>query len=122
MEIDGLAPLIADLTEAPRRVRSKVDGVVRKGAVNMVRDWQQRASGLAHAPRYPDSIGFSAGWKGAGYEAEIGPDKLLPQGALGNLITFGSVHNPPSGDDVAVADAEAPRFEKAIADLAGGAL
>lgn len=117
MQIDGLTELVADLTAAPGRVQRKVDGVVRKGALNIKTDWQRRASGLAHAPAYPASITFDSGWKGAGYEAEIGPDKDKPQGALGNLITYGSANNPPSGDDIAVADAEAPKFEKALGDL-----
>lgn len=116
-DISGLNELIADLTAAPGKAQRKVDGVVRKGAVNIVKDWRQRASGLRHAPLYPRSITFDAGWKGSAYEAEIGPDKDLPQGALGNLLTFGSANNPPTGHDVAVALAEAPKFEQAMSDL-----
>lgn len=119
-DISGLNELVSDLTAAPIRVQRQVDAVVRKGATNVKNDWRQRASGLRHAPLYPASITFDAGWKRGGYEAEVGPDKALPQGALGNLITYGSVNNPPSGDDIAVADAEAPRFEKAMRDLAEG--
>ncbi len=121
-DISGLDELVADLRDAPGRVQRKVDAVVIKGAVDIKNDWRERASGNRHAPLYPASIGFDAGWKAGAFEAEIGPDKDKPQGALGNLLTYGSANNPPSGDDVAVAEAEAPKFLKAMSDLADGVL
>ena len=121
-DISGLNELVADLTAAPGKAQRKVDAVVKKGAVNVKNDWRQRASGLRHAPLYPNSITFSAGWKAGAYEAEIGPDKELPQGPLGNLIELGSANNAPHGNDIAARDAEAPRFEKAMGDLADGLL
>ena len=75
-------------------------------------DWRENAGGLAHAPQFPGSItydfvGMAVGGGVAGaffggsgsynVEIEIGPDKDRPQGALGNLIEFGSVNNPPMG-------------------------
>lgn len=119
-EIDGLTNLVADLSRASVTAGAAAHKVVAKGALNVKKDWQQRASGLAHAPLYPASITYETKIKGLGVEALIGPDKSLPQGALGNLITYGSVNNPPTGDDVAVAEAEAPRFAaalQAVADL-----
>ncbi len=122
MEVLGYSELVADLTAAPIEVAAGARPVLQKGALNIKTDWQQRASGLAHAPLYPASITYETDFVKGGWEAEIGPDKDRPQGALGNLITYGSANNPPSGDDIAVANAEAPRFEKAIADLAAKAL
>ncbi|MBT2485810.1 MULTISPECIES: hypothetical protein [unclassified Microbacterium] len=57
---------------------------------------------MAHAPAFPYSITYDiegSGSRSAGSQlsAEIGPDKDRPQGALGNLIEFGSVKNPPQG-------------------------
>ena len=52
------------------------------------------------------------------HEAEIGPDKLRPQGPLGNLIEFGSINNPPHPGGLPAALREEPRFEKAAADAA----
>jgi len=117
-DISGLNELVADLTAAPGRAQRKVDGVVRKGAVNVKQDWQQRASGLAHAPLYPASITFDVGWERGSYVAEVGPDKDLPQGALGNLIEYGSANSPPHGDGSAAIDTEAPKFLRAMEDLA----
>jgi hypothetical protein len=50
--------------------------------------------------------------------AIIGPDKGAPQGALGNLLEYGSVKNPPHRDGGRAADAEEPRFEAQMALLA----
>lgn len=117
IDIDGLDQLTHDLSAAPGKVQRQVDAVVRKGAQEMVDDWRRLASGLRHAPAYPRSVTFDAQWKRGAYEAEVGPDKDLPQGALGNLITYGSVNNPPTGHDVTVSEAQAPKFERAIEGL-----
>lgn len=117
IDIDGLNELVADLRDAPGKAQRKVDGVVRKGALNVRDDARRLISGLRHAPLYPLSIGFDAGWKGATYEAEIGPDKDKPQGALGNLLEFGSAKNGPLAHLGPALDLEGPRFEKAMEDL-----
>lgn len=121
-DISGLTELVADLTAAPGRAQRKVDGVVRKGAVNVKNDAQRLISGLAHAPLYPASITFDAKWELGGYVAEIGPDKDRPQGALGNLLEYGSANNAPLTHLGPALDLEGPKFEKAIADLADGLL
>lgn len=121
-DIEGIVELVTALDLAAAEVGVKTRGVVEKGALNIKRDWQQRASGLRHAPLYPASITYDLAVKGFGIEAEVGPDKDRPQGALGNLITFGSANNAPSGDDVAVLSTEAPKFVKAMTDLADGLL
>lgn len=118
-DIAGLDDLIRDLSDAPRRLQGRVDGVVDEAAQRVQDDWRRRASGLRHAPHYPRSITTDAKWTRGGYEAEVGPDKDLPglQGALGNLIERGSVNNAPHANDVAAAEAEAPRFTRAIEGL-----
>lgn len=116
-EISGLNEIISDLATASATAGAKARGVVAKGALNIKQDWRRRASGLAHAPLYPASITYETRIKGMGIEALIGPDKDLPQGALGNLITYGSANNPPTGDDIGVAEAERPRFERAMQEI-----
>lgn len=93
------------------------------------------ASGMAHAPAFPYSITYDVG---AGYEqsvgqaaasilgggissaqsttfsAEIGPDKGRAQGALGNLIEFGSVNNPPQGIMHGALQANEADFERGV--------
>jgi hypothetical protein len=95
------------------RVRRDARGVVMRGAVNVKKDWRNnaRATGRKHAKLYPQSIGFDvAGYGPDVWAATIGPDKGGPQGALGNLLEYGSVHNPPHRDGGRALDAELPRF------------
>jgi hypothetical protein len=107
----------ADLT--PREVRS----VVSRGALNIKRDWRRNASGIEHAPRYPQSIGYDVDRTAFGYEAVIGPESGTGggehQGFLGDILEFGGAHNGPRNDGGQALDAEAPRFVKAIEDVAG---
>ncbi|MEU3255859.1 hypothetical protein [Streptomyces sp. NPDC006997] len=102
-------------------VRRDARAVTMRGAVNIKRDWQQNARQTAprHAPLYPGSIGFDlAGFGPDLWMAIIGPDKGGPQGALGNLLEYGSVKNPPHNDGGRALAEELPRFEAQLALLA----
>jgi hypothetical protein len=117
-EVAGLARILA---EAPDIAIREVRAVVKRGAQNIKTDAQRRISGLAHAPAYPRAIsydthdGMSKAW------AEIGPDKNKRQGALGNILEYGTVKNPPIPHMAPAAAAERPRFEKALEDAAAKA-
>lgn len=114
--------LAADLAAAPARLVAGLTPMVSKGALNIKRDWRDSASGLAHAPAYPASIGYDLDPQADGVRAVIGPDKEMAQGALGNLIEFGSSKNPPHLDGQRALDAEEPRFIAAAEALAEQAL
>lgn len=96
--------------------------VVARGALQIKNGMRSRVQGLAHAPAYPYSITYDTKLTPAGAEAEIGPDKAKRQGALGNLINYGSVNNGPIPHVEPAAADEQPRFEKAMQDLAEKAL
>ena len=120
-DLDGLA---RDLHRAAKEVREAAHGVVKRGAVNVKRDWRSNATRSAgrHARRYPYSIGFDVTARGVDpIIAEIGPDKAATQGPLGNLLEFGSVNSPPHSDGGRALRAEEPRFyaamEKAVGEL-----
>ncbi|WNI16911.1 hypothetical protein [Actinacidiphila sp. ITFR-21] len=97
---------------------------VRRGAVNIKNDWKAnaRASAPKHAPQYPNAIGFDVHRAGPVTIADIGPDKAGPQGALGNLLEYGSARNPPHRDGGRALDAETPRFEAQMALIVGRGL
>lgn len=114
--------LAADLAAAPVRLTAEIAPVASKGALNIKNGWRASASGLAHAPLYPNSITYDLDVQPDGVSAEIGPDKDKRQGALGNLIEFGSSKNPPHLDGQRALDAEEPRFIAAVEDLAERAL
>lgn len=113
---DDLSALSRDLKGSGAAVYDAGVKVVTKGALNVKNDWRARWSGLSHAPRLPDAITFDVLFRFSGPEAVIGPDKDRPQGALGNLIEYGSVNNAPRPGGAPALDAEADRFERALGD------
>jgi hypothetical protein len=114
-EAKALAEVLATAAAGtPEEVRQ----VVSRGALNIKRDAQRGSRGLKHAPAYPSSITYDISSLPTAISAEIGPDKQRRQGALGNLIEYGSVNNPPRPHIRPAADREQPRFEKALEDLA----
>lgn len=107
-DIEGLNELVRDLHGAPLKAQRKANKAIRDGAQGVESKWRQEAGFMRHAPLYPRSITHEVVWKGSAIEAEIGPDKDLPQGALGNLITYGSANNPPHAHDIAALEQQTP--------------
>ena len=100
------------------QARRDTRAVVMRGAVNIKNEWRAnaRATGRKHAKLYPRSIGFDLGVYGPDIVmAVIGPDKAGPQGALGNLLEYGSAKNPPHNDGGRALANELPRFEAQMA-------
>ncbi len=118
-----LVALTKDIEKAARIMPAAAAAVVKKAAVNIKNDARRRASGLAHAPRYPYSIGFDPVqvtpiW----VQTYVGPDKDKRQGALGNILEYGTAHNAPVPHLAPAGEAEEPRFAKAMDELAAKAL
>jgi hypothetical protein len=112
-----LSGLTARLAEVGGLAAAEVRPVVAKGALNIKQDWAQRWSGFAHAPAVGKAVTYDMSWPIGGAEAEIGPDKGRRQGALGNLLEYGSIHNGPIPGGAPALEAEEPKFTKAIEDL-----
>lgn len=117
VNVHGLDELIADLTKAESRSVPAVAAVVERGAMNVKKDWRQRWSGLAHAPAVGASVSYDMRYGIGTVAAEIGPDKAKRQGALGNLLEFGSAKNAPIPGGLPALMTEQPKFEKALSDL-----
>jgi hypothetical protein len=120
VHFDGRELALVDdvLAEAAAAAPQQTRAIVAKGALNIKQDAQRRVTGLKHAPAYPRSISYDSHVTPAGGWAEIGPDKNKRQGALGNLLEFGSTHNAPRPHMRPAAEAEEPRFAKAMEDMA----
>jgi hypothetical protein len=103
VSVTGLNELIAGLDRAHSKALPETEQVVAKGALNVKQDWAVTYD-LFHLP--------------GSIRAEVGPDKGRRQGALGNLLEFGSAHNAPRPGGLPALSAEAPRMEKALAELA----
>ncbi|WP_409186721.1 hypothetical protein F9C11_21770 [Amycolatopsis sp. VS8301801F10] len=112
-QVDQLA---RDLEAVPEETLPKFKKVVAKGAVNVKNGMRADAQGHPTFRHFPRSITYDTTDQGLG--AEIGPDKNLIQGALGNLLFFGSSKNAPVLDINGPLNKEAPRFADAIADVA----
>lgn len=121
-----LSKLAADLGNAPAETGKYARKAVEVTARNVRDTARENATGLEHAPRFPHSITYDVGanfsfmretFGGGGVNsitAEIGPDKDRPQGALGNLIEYGSVNNPPQGIMHGALQANEADFERGI--------
>jgi hypothetical protein len=116
--IDGGDELAADLDRAADQIADEAEKVVKKGDLNIKRSWAAAWQGLAHAPALPSALSYDTRRAGTVITSEIGPDKDRPQGALGNLLEFGSVNNAPHPGGVPALDAEEPRFVAALAAAA----
>lgn len=112
--------LAAELLRVAAVAPAEARKVVAKGLLNIKADARRRIGRPTHAPAYPSSITYDLFTGAIG--GEVGPDKTRRQGALGNLLEYGSVHNPPHPHMGPAGDAEKPRFERAMEDLAGGSL
>ena len=113
---------VAKMDQAISDTPNEAAKVVAKGALNIKNGARQRISGHPSAPAYPSSITYDT-WMGLrGPMAEIGPDKNRRQGALGNILEYGTVKNAPIPHIKPAADEELPRFEAAMEDLAGRVL
>ncbi|MET7395619.1 hypothetical protein ABZS66_19225 [Dactylosporangium sp. NPDC005572] len=85
-----------------------------KGALNIKNDWRQRWSGIAHAPALGSAVTFDVFYTLTAVNAEIGPDKQRRQGALANLIEFGSENNAPIPGGLPALQTEEPKFALAL--------
>lgn len=123
VDASGLRALAVDLTAYPERVAARLPAVVERGALNVKKQQQHEAAGspsfgraLVRAISY--DVGISHGNR-AVVEAEIGPSRGRFKGApLGNVAYFGTSRGGGTlPDPQDAANAEAPRFEAAIASI-----
>lgn len=112
--MSDLDKLAADLGKAPVEALAAVQAVVSKGAVNIKKDWREAWKGMPHAPALPYSIGYDTTVHVHDITATIGPDKGKTQGALGNLIEFGTATSGPHPAGQQALDREEPRFIAAL--------
>lgn len=113
---------IAELGRVPRDLHDEVVKVGEKGALNIKKDWSRAWSGHSYIGPLSRSVSYDRRFRGSEVEWEIGPDKGRPQGALGNIIEFGTVNNAPIPGGLPAMDREAPRTERALGDVLGRVL
>lgn len=119
-DVRELVRLAEVLTLNLHHAERDMTAIVNRGALNIKNDWRTNARATAgqHGRIYPYSINYDLKAMPGGASAEIGPDKGLPQGALGNLLEFGSVNNPPHNDGGRALAKEEPLFQAQVESLA----
>ena len=126
IDASELGRLAADIESSARTLGPYLRSAVEATAMNVRQTWREDASGMRHAPAYPRSITYDVKtFQGFGVsiiEAEVGPDKSLPQGALGNLLEFGSVNNAPQGHGQKALEANQEDFEQGLDEAVADSL
>jgi hypothetical protein len=107
-----------DATAGLAEANDRLGRVVSLSALRIKKEWRARWTGHRRLRHLPHSVTADIAHAGAVHTAEIGPDKSLRQGPLGNLIEFGSVHNAPIPGGLPAARAETPIFLREIAKAA----
>lgn len=92
-QVDRLA---ADLTGAPKRLQFKARGVMKKGALEILRGTRREFSGHGHAPHLRGAFEMEPrgqfGW-------EIGElDSGGPQWGIAAILQYGTSNNAPVAD------------------------
>lgn len=119
IDTSELRALATDLGRASRQVEREADRVLEKGAMNvknrMVEDAKSSHSGYARI--FHGSISYDRATRVGQLGYEIGPDKNRRQGALGNLLYYGSRNNAPTLDIEAGLTDEEPRLMSEMAKM-----
>lgn len=115
---DGLDRLVVDLGKAGRKVTLGSAKVMAVGARKIRDGMREDFTGHAHAPAIPRAVDYTV----TGLAFEVGVNKNGPQGALGNLLAFGSSNNAAVVDHTAAMRRELPSLQRYLADVAEDAL
>lgn len=109
----GLEALAADLARAQLQTPAAARVTVAAAAKETQQAWQRawsgiRPAGLAASITYDITPGVGS------FKAEIGPDKSIGAGPLGNIIEFGTSKNAPIPGGLPALDAQAPKLERTL--------
>jgi hypothetical protein len=118
-QIQGLS---RDIRRAIIRHPDKVRAALEFSAFEMKKDARRRIDGHPSAPHYPNAITYDVRRTLLGFRAEVGPDKSLAQGALGNILEYGTKNNAPIPHLGPALRAEVPGFVRAIQRIADDTL
>lgn len=112
ISIHGDDEVAAELIRASETGREEIRKILSRGAANIKRDMRRDARSNGSYQHFYRSISYDL--DESEMEAEIGPDKDKKQGALGNILYFGTSNNAPELDIHEGIDKEHPRFEQAM--------
>ena len=128
VDTSDLGKLAARFEAAAEDLPRGARGVVEKGSLNVKNDARKRVGSGGYIGAYALTIGYDITETPARVTGEVGPDKSKqvgggPKRTPGNLgplleYEYGKPWSSPRPHLGPALDAEAPRFEKAMEDLA----
>jgi hypothetical protein len=122
LDLSEFTQLAGDLVKSELVVGAEIRAIIQKGALVIKTKMQDEVKGLAHAPSFPSSITYETKVTATGIEAVIGPDKGRRQGALGNLLYYGSSKNGPVANLAGPLEAEGKVVENLLLRAVKGIL
>ena len=112
-QVDRLA---VDLRQAPKRLQFKARGVMKRGALEILRAAREEFSGHGHAPYAQGSLEME---KRGEFGWEIGElDSGGPQWGLPHILQYGTVNNAPVADIKNALRGEIPEIMRHLGDAA----
>lgn len=115
-ELDNL---VADLQRASVLAGPRARAAVSRSARNVRDGARKLAPSGPYTPSYPSSITDDVLMEGDRIIGEIGPDKDRRQGALGNVLEYGTAKHAPQAHLGPALDREIPDFVAAMTKLGG---
>lgn len=113
-----LRTLAVDLGRASVEVFKEAEATTKKAAHNVKETMRADAESSGHYQHFSRSITYDRAMAVGQIAYEVGPDKGGPQGALGNILYFGTSKNGAVLDVEVGMRKEAPEFERRMADMA----
>ncbi len=120
IDASELQKLSASFATASGRLPADARAVVSKGALNIKTDTREHISNDPYWKRLAQEVNYDMTGNAVQSVATIGYDDE-DQGELAGIYEFGSVKRAPHPTLIPAFEREAPRFEKAMGDLAGKA-
>lgn len=115
IDTSELGTLADDFLKAALKIDPELEVILDRAGRDIQDAARENASGYPSLPHYPASITFDITHGVGTVGVEVGPDKNLPQGSLGNIIEYGSVNNPPQHNLARAASPVEPRVQAEVA-------
>jgi len=118
IDLTEVRRLAADFGHAGDDAILEIDKVVERGALGMKKTMAEDAANSGHYKLFAASISYDRRYGFGSIAYDVGPDKDRPQGALGNILYFGTSNNDPELDIEVGMRSEGPPLERNLADVA----
>lgn len=117
---DDLLDSLDRVLDVTARTTARSALAIKKGAQNYI----IAQTSTTFTVHYPHSISYDVTEDGTAIEAEIGPDKARRgrQGALGNILEFGTSRNAPIPHLLPAFEDELPKYLNALGRFVGDIL